>query len=204
MAVSCLAGSFNITTAAPPNTQDITGSITISGTSVVIFFFNGRTDSVDAVGRATRWRGGGFAVSSSDQRAWCAQSVDAVAAQDGGSWHDNSGCLASVTLESALDGLVQFSSWLSNGFRLVVSDAMPRAYRIGFIIITGLTNAKTGQFQDGGAVGNRDITDVGFQGDCVLIANTGVDGAPSSGRNGASMLSFGFAISSSEQAVWSG
>src|SRR3990172_13107354 len=192
MTISCLAGSFNTGTGALGSTIDVTGSITISGASAVILFFNGRTDNVDAAGRATRWRGLGFAVSATDRRCQVSQDADAAAAHTGGSYHSNAACIASVGEGTATDGLLDFDSWLSNGFRLIVDDVMPRSYRVGYLIITGLDNAATGQWQDTASTGNKVITTaLSFQPDCEILMATVIDTTPPGGRNGNEMLGMG-------------
>jgi hypothetical protein len=196
MPISCLAGAFNTGTGALSTTIDVTGSITISGVSVVILFFNGRVDAIDAAGRATRWRGMGFAVSATDRRCQVSQDADAQVAHTGGSYHSGAACIASVGVGTATDGLMDFDSWLSNGFRLIVDDVMPRSLRIGYLIITGLTNAATGQWQDSATTGDKIITTgLSFQPDCEILLSTTIDTTPPGGRAGNEMMGMGFAVS---------
>lgn len=202
MAVSCLAGAFNTGVGTVSSTIDVTGDITISGTSAVVFYWTGGTASVDSAGRATKWRGMGFAVSSTDRRCSTTQDQDAGASHIGGSYHSNAACIASVPTGTAADGLLDFDSWLSNGFRLIVDDVMPRDQRIGFIIYTGLTNAATGQWQDQGSTGNYIVTTaLAFQPDVEILISTTIDTTPPGGRAGNENLGMGFAISSSLQAT---
>lgn len=205
MPVSCLVGAFNTGTGGLGTTIDVTGSITISGTSAVVFFMNGRTESVDTAGRLTRWRGVGFAVSATDRRCQVSQDADAQASHVGGSYHSNAACIASCTTGTTTDGLLDFDSWLSNGFRLIVDDVMPQSYRVGFLLITGLTNAATGQWQDAGTTGNKVASNsLSFQPDCEIMMATVIDTNPPGGRAGNEMLGLGFAVSTTKQATWCG
>lgn len=207
--IECRAGSFSTGTGAIGTTVDIvpTPSIVINGTSVIFFFFNGRTDVVDANGRATRWRGAGCAVSATKRWAQCSQDQDAVAAHAGGSYSSNAACLVSIPAGIAADGLIDFDSWLSNGARLIVDDAMPLSYRVGYLLVTGLTNADVGQWIDLGTTGNKVITSsLSFKPDAEFLLASNIDGAPPSGRGGNEMQGLGFIASSSvtQQATWAG
>jgi len=205
MAISTFAGTFQTGTGAIGTTIDITPSgCTISGTSVIFFFYNGRTESTDTLGRASYFRGAGAAVSSTIRRACCSQGVDANAAHDGGSRYTDAGCIVSVVLESTEDGRIDFDSWLSNGARLIVDDVMPASRTVGYWLITGLTNANIVEFIDQAGTGNFDITSLSFQPDVGVFISPGHDGAAPHSRNGASKMGIGFAISSTKQAVWSG
>jgi len=205
MTISCLAGAFNTGTGAVSSTIDVTGSITISGASAVILFTSGRTEATDTVGRATRYRAVGFAVSSSDRRSQMSVSGDALGAADGGSYHTDAAALVSCDLAGAIDGALDFDSWLSNGFRLIVDDVMPRDYRVGYLIITGLDNAATGQWQDQAATGNFAVTTgLSFQPTCEIMFASVINTAPPSSRGISSVLGFGFAVSTTERATWCG
>lgn len=206
MAVSTFAGTFATGTGAIGTTIDITPTgCTISGSSVIFFFYNGRTESTDTVGRASYFRGVGAAVSSTVRRACCSQGVDANATNDGGSRYTDAGCIVSVVLESTEDGRIDFDSWLSNGARLIVDDVMPASRRVGYWLITGLDNAGIGTWQDQAATGNFNaVTSLSFQPSVGIFVAPGHDADAPHSRNGASKLSFGFGISSTKQAVWSG
>lgn len=206
MAVSTFAGTFASGTGAIGTTIDITptGCI-ISGSSVIFFFYNGRTESVDTLGRATYFRGVGAAISATERRACCSQGVDANAINDGGSRYTDAGCIVSVVLESTEDGRFDFDSWLSNGARIIVDDVMPTDRRIAYWLITGLTAAGIGTWQDQAATGNFNaVTSLSFQPDAGIFIAPGHDVNAPSSRNGASKLSLGFGVSSTKQAVWSG
>ena len=205
MAVSALAVAFNTGTGAVSSTIDVTGSITISGTSVVIFFQNGRTETTDTNGRATRWRGCGWAVSATDRRAQISQDADAAASHTGGSYHTDAACIASNSTGTATDGLLDFDSWLSNGFRLIVDDVMPRSYRMIALIITGLSNAQSVSWQDTSSTGNKVVTSgLSFQPDVVFGMATTIDTTAPGGRAGNENLGLGFALSSTARAVLAG
>lgn len=208
MAISIFTGTFQTGTGAISSTQDITpAGCTISGSSVIFFFYNGRTESTDTIGRASYFRGVGYAISSTNRRASCSQGTDATATNDGGTRYTDAGCIVSVVLESTEDGRIDFDSWLSNGARLIVDDVMPASRTVGYMLVTGLDNVGALSWQDQGATGNFNVTGLGFNppaGSASIYVAPGLDVAAPASRNGASKLSLGFAVSSTKQAVWSG
>jgi len=208
MTVSCAVGAFNTGTGAIGTTIDVIPSspaITISGVSVVKFFMVGRTENVDTSGRATRYKGFGAALSSTVRFGVVSQSQDAVAAATGGSYHSNAACIVSCDVGTATDGLIDFDSWLSDGFRLIVDDVMPRDYRVGYIIYTGLDAAAFGTWLDTSSTGNKVITAaLAFQPDVVTLVAASIDAAAPGGRAGNEMLGLGFAVSPTQRGTLTG
>lgn len=201
MALDCHVGSFNITTGAATTTQDVTdpGFQPLA----VIFWWSGDTSSSDAVAGGSHRRGMGFAVSSSDRRCISAMSEDAGASSVTYSIQRIDKCI-SILADGigTQDGEADLSTMLATGFRIVIDDQFTAAYRIHYMALGGadLTDAETGIFDESGSTGNRDITSVSFQPDCVLFISSNSPSASSAG-NADSGTMIGFATSSSERGV---
>jgi hypothetical protein len=197
MTVSSFVGGFNVGAGTPGSTVDVTPTgCTISGTSIIFLWIVGRTDS-EANGRANRVKGFGWAISTTDRRAAASQSQDAAAAATGGSVMSDAACILSCGVGTTVDGAMDFSSWLSNGARLVIDDTFPISYRVSYWLITGLDNAESVTWQDTSSTGDKVITSgLAFQPSAVVLMATNVDGAPPSGRAGNEMIGIGFAVAS--------
>lgn len=204
MALSTFAGTFLTSTAGAGNTVVVTG---VGFTpKAVIFYWVGRTEAIDTIGRASHFRGFGFACSPTDRRAICVTSADAVASSNGGRHHTDAACVISSTNAGVLDAALDLQSMDADGFTLVIDDNWLRNQRIGFLALGGsdLTNAATGALTEPGATGNADTTSLAFQPDCVLFISNGESVAPPAGDATISNCSFGAAVSSAQRGIWMG
>jgi hypothetical protein len=193
-------GSFNTGTGAATTTIVVTG--VGFQPKLVKFWWSGRTESVDTVGRAANRRGYGWAISTSDRRAICDHAVDGSATSDTQRGHSDAACILTVGTGLALDGELDLQSMDSDGFTLVVDDAMPVSLRVHYLALAGddLTNVASVTFQEPGATGNQDITSLAFQPDFVEFISDGETAAPPDGSGNARMM-IGAAVSSSAQGV---
>lgn len=202
MTLSSKVGSFSAGTGAVSSTIVITG--VGFQPKAIIFWWSGRSEAADTIGRASHYRGFGVAVSASDRRAVANSSIDAAATSDTAVAHDAASCILSVDATPAIDGQIDLQSMDADGFTLVVDDQMPRDLRITYLALGGdsLTNAATGQFQEPGATGDQDTTSLSFQPDCLLFFSGNGTVAPPAAQGGSSLM-IG-AASSSGQGVWVG
>lgn len=201
MALDSAVGSFDITTGA--------SDVVISGLSfqpkVVIFFWNGRTGSVNAVGGADMFSGIGFTTGVSNNRACCCNSDDGNTVQDANSTANDNACIVDIDFTPAIVGRASLKSFDSGGFTLQIDDTFPTNYRIGYMALGGsdLTDARVGSFNEPGATGNQSQSEFGFQPDIVCFIHaqeaTTVN-TPAAGGG----LGIGWAKSSSNRWVWNG
>lgn len=202
MAISSFVGSFNTGVGAAASTIAITG--VGFAPEVLIFWWSGRSEAVDTIGRASHYRGFGVAVSATDRRAITSSSIDALIAADTQSGQDEAACILSIDATPAIDGALDLQSFDADGFTLVVDDQMPRDLRVNYLALAGdITNAITGRFNEPGAIGDQDVTGLGFQPDFVLFFSAAMAANPP-GAKADSDLMIGAATGSSNQGVWSG
>lgn len=202
MSLQSHVGSFNAGTGILGSTIVITGVGFLP--KVVFFWWSGRSESTDTIGRASSSRGFGAAASASDRRAVTSRSIDAAAAADTYAGHDAAACIVTST-NTAIDGALDLQSMDADGFTLVVDDVMPRDLRVHYLALGGdsLTDIATGQFQEAAATGDQDVTSLSFQPDSVLFFSSGRTVAPPVGQ-GNNPLMIGAATGSSNQGVWCG
>lgn len=202
MALSAKVGAFNTGTG--------TANIVVSDIGfqpvAILFWWSGRTGTVDAAGRESHFQGQGAATATTQRWALTSNDIDAAAAQDSSIAKTATGCLLSVDAAGAIDGKADLASFDSGGFTLSVSDAFPRDQRVHYLALGGtdITNAKAGEFNGttGTAPYNEAITDPGFQPDIVLFASgvsVGTLGQTSASTGSA--IGFGVAKSSSSRGV---
>jgi hypothetical protein len=142
-------GAFNIGTGGATTTVPVTG--VGFQPKVLLFWWSGRTESTDTAGAADHQRGFGFAVSTTDRRAGCSWSEDAVATAQSNSAHRDDAAICSTTGPTdAIDGLADLNSMDADGFTMIIDDAFATNLRIGFLALGGttITNAATGMFNE--------------------------------------------------------
>ncbi|MCI0560400.1 MAG: hypothetical protein MN733_18090 [Nitrososphaera sp.] len=202
MAFSAFQGSFNITTAAAGNTVAVTG--VGFQPKAIIFWYSGRTESVDTVGRISHQRGVGFAVSATDRRSAATQSEDASAAADTAQTLRNAACIATITIAGAIDGLGDLQSMDSDGFTIVIDDAFASDVSVSYLALGGadLTDVATGSFAKPTITGSQSITSLPFQPDFVMFAANKFTSENAIGAD--SKLSIGMATGPANEGVWAG
>lgn len=166
-------GTFSIdSTKTATQTQAVTG--VGFQPKAIIFFWNGRIDTVDAVGARTVRPGMGFATLALEHRAMTAYSANAQATSVTGSGAQNNQAIIIMNGASAIDGTAGISSMDSDGFTLVINDQFTSNFTIGYLALAGsdITNVDTGGTNSGTTTGNVGFTGVGFQPDTVIIINT--------------------------------
>jgi hypothetical protein len=171
----------------------------------VIFWWTGATGSVDALFNANNSMGMGWAVSSSSRSNRAAASRDA---RTSSATNKNRQSDEAITVHPAsgstttVDGSLDFVSFDSGGFTLIVDDQFVTSFRIGYLALGGddITNvfAANGRSIPGGT-GNEAVTGVGFKPDIVFFACNRITTSGSNGTNAEG--SFGAAVSSSQQAI---
>ena len=206
MGLSAKVGSFNTGTGAVGSTV-VVNDVGFQP-KVIFFWWNGRTGTTDASGRANHQRGFGVGVSSSDRRYATSLSQDTPTSMVTNTMQGNAQCIGITTTADAIDGLMDVQSMDAGGFTLVVDDVFTASYRVHYLALGGtdITNVTTGQFTGNaaGGTGNQDITTVGFQPDFVMIFGTGQTTANNTVRAD-SRIMLGMATGSNgASGVWSG
>lgn len=171
MALESKLVSFNIGTAAATTEVSVTGVGFIP--KAIIFYWSGRTESVDTAGRATHRRGVGMATSATNRIAWTTTSVDAVTTSDTGNDDLSDCCIATIRASDKLDqGKADLVSMDADGFTLVIDTQFAVDLRIHALCIGGsdITNANIFSITEpGSAAGNTTHNGAGFQGDCFFF-----------------------------------
>lgn len=179
MALDCFVGAFNIGTA----TGDVDVTTVGFQPKCVIFWWTGQTANTDRVGEGATGAGTaivmgcGFAVSttpSTGQRASAIFDLDGAAAADTDCCHIN-GVICSSSGAGAFTGKATLTSFLSNGFRVNVSDAFPSSMRIGFMALGGsdITDLAVHDIAEPAATGNVGYTlSPAFQPDFLFFIGT--------------------------------
>ena len=201
MALDSAVGSFDITTGA----SDVVISTLSFQPKVIIFFWNGRTGSADAVGGADLHSGFGFTTGVSNNRSCAMNSDDGNTVQDANSVCADNACIVDIDFTPAIVGRASLKSFDSGGFTLQIDDAFPTNYRIGYMALGGsdLTDARVGSYNEPGATGNQSQSGFGFQPDIVCFIHAQESTAvntPSAGGG----LGMGWAKSSTNRWVWNG
>ncbi len=199
MAFEAKAGNFAIRTSN--GSQQITG---LGFDPKLVMFFPTRNTADGIVAHAML--GFGAAISSSER-------FDAqVTNEDGQGSADAIGHMATLKCLSAhvygTNNVVydaDFTSMDTGAFTIDVVNPDTGAFRVGYLALGGtdLTNVKIGTFQADNATGDQDITDVGFQPDCIIIIGTNEDDAIDTPENHF-QFNIGWATAeSAERGVWS-
>jgi len=200
MALSAWCTSFNTGTGAVSSTVSITGQA--SQAKALLLWWNGRTGTVDASGRATHQRGFGCAVSSTDRRRANSLSQDTPTSMVTNRAQDDAECVALTTTADAVDGLLDFQSHNSDGATFVVDDQFTASYRVHALGIGGadLSDVVGGNFTKQAGTGDQDITSLAWEPGLVIFfssCQTGMAGTVAAD----SSYCIGAACSSSQQFV---
>lgn len=173
----CHQFAFNVPTGIAGTTLAVSGF----GFSpkALLLFWNGRTGTGSAVGRATHKRGFGFAASPTARNAVSSLSQDAVATSNSnrGNWSD--ACVGVLTAADTVDGLLDIQSFDTDGVTFVVDDQFTTDYRVHCLALGGSSlDVFHGTFAQPAAPGNQAVTGVGFMPDCVILCGQPNGSAP--------------------------
>jgi len=187
------AGSLSLT--ASTGTQDVTNVEFQPDFAMFLWTF---TQAVDT-GTANAEIGLGFAVSSTERAAIVANSEDARPTMDTWRQQRTDSCILLLTPTSgAQDAIVDFSQFLTNGFRLNKIDAPASATPIFYLALKG-GDYNIGSFNSPTSTGNQDVTGVGFQPNLVMLLTQGRSASTAIGAH--AELALGAATSSSERGM---
>lgn len=178
--LDCYAGTFLAdSTKTATQTIAVTGLVNNLGNSftpkAIIFWWTGRSDATDAIGRANTRHGFGFASGTSARGCAFGINIDNGANSASACMVRNDACVGTCTSAAgALDGALDLQSLDSGGFTLVVDDQLPASFRVSYLALGGdsITNVANGNTVSVGT-GDLDITSPGFQGDMVFMAACG-------------------------------
>jgi hypothetical protein len=200
MPLQAFVDAFNIGTGAVASTVVRTGYG--FQPKACIYFWSGRTESVDTVNQLDLKGGVGFACSPTDRRCISTQSDFGPTTMATDRKHNNAQCIEALTITGTVDGNADLQSFDSDGQTLVIDSQFTTNLRVHCLAIGGadLLDAATFQAQAPLAIGTADITTLGFQPSAVLLSSIGLATAPAAATGGA-RWSLGFATATSTQAV---
>lgn len=203
MALSSKVGSFNTGTGALGTTV-VVNDVGFQP-KVVFFWWNGRTGTTDAAGRANHQRGFGAGTSATDRRFIASLSQDTPTSMVTNETQGNAQVIGITTTADAIDGLLDIQTLDAGGFTLVVDDVFTASYRIHYLALGGadITNVETGQFTGAATAVSQDVTSLSFQPDFVLVFGSGQTTSNNTVRAD-SRIFMGAASGASNQAVWAG
>ena len=186
-------GTFPITTGAVSSTVSVTGVGFMP--DAVILFWNSRTGTSNAVGRANGVFGVGVGVSSSER--WCVGTWDEDAADPTNSERFTRADACVFHGSTGVDGLADFVSMDSDGFTLIIDDQFNSSHEIHYLALGGddVTDVAAGNFQsaDDPSIGStQDFTSLSFQPDFVLVANRSSSTVTGDASNG--VMALGWAV----------
>lgn len=153
--MACNVGSFSTGTGAVSSTVAVTG---VGFQPVfVLFWWSGRTDATDAAGGGNHRHGFG-AMSATERMCVLSHSTDAGTSAESDAGQRFDACVASMSTAGAADGLLDFSSFDSDGFTLIVDDQMPDSMRIHYMAFSStITDVDLGFFVEPATATTQDI-----------------------------------------------
>ncbi|MDH7564517.1 MAG: hypothetical protein QHH24_06555 [Candidatus Bathyarchaeota archaeon] len=185
------AGRFTLSTGS--GTQDVTGLGFQPDFAMFLWTFTENVDS--STGDAEV--GLGFAASSTKRAAMVAVSEDRRSTMDTWQQQRTNSCILLLSPSTgAQDAVVDFSQFLSDGFRLNKADAPSSNTPIFYLALKG-GYYDVGSFNSATSVGTQDVTSVGFQPMLLMLATQGRTSSTSIGST--AELAFGAATSATER-----
>jgi len=160
----------------------------------VIVWTSGHSNVTDGVATANMRRSMGFGVSTSSRCAVFTQSQDNQGSAVADTGYRTDCILGTLSTAGAVDGLLDISSFDSDGITFVVDDQFPANTAIFVLALGGsdITDAYVGNFQFNNSATAHDITAPGFQPDCAFfLSGSWNDAIPAA--FGWSQFSFGAA-----------
>lgn len=181
-------GTFGTTTQAAGN------NVVVSGLGftpdLVLFFWSGRT-AVGIANLQERGAGHGMALSATERRACCTH-IGSGGSYWSGRSHHNAACIITSAVGlggvAETDGAMDFVSLDTDGFTLVIDDAFPGDFQVGYVAFEGLDAVAIGTLTEPAATGLQTISGVGFQPNLVLFLSTSDATAPPAQDNHAKLM----------------
>ena len=194
--VNARAGTFSLTTST--GTQDITSVGFKPDFAMFLWTF---TENVDTNNVANAEVGMGFAVSSTKRAALVANSIDNSDRTNTGQQQRTDACILLLNpTDGSQDARVDFSQFLTDGFKVNKNDAPASATSIFYLALKG-GNYDVGSFNSPTSTGNQDIRTLGFQPALLMLATQGRTAA--TGIGSTAEISLGAATSATERgATW--
>jgi len=191
--VNARADTFSLTSSG--GTQDVTGVGFRPDFAMFLWTF---TESVDT-NMANGEVGIGFAVSSTKRAALVVVSEDNGGQMDTWQQQRTDACILLLDPTSgSQDARVDFSQFLTDGFRVTKNDAPASATPIFYLALDG-GNYDVGSFNSPTSAGDQEIRTLGFQPALVMLATQGRTAA--TGIGSTAELSLGAATSATERGV---
>jgi hypothetical protein len=197
-------GTITTTTGAINTTYVVSGLA--FAPKAVIFFAGGATSASNSLGNPRVIMG--IATSTSDRRcAGVFSQRSANPTNEAMHYRDDAVFYQHTQGAATTSGRLDVSAFASDGFTCIVDEVFGAGFQLGWMAIggTGVTNAKTGAFNEPGSTGSLGVTGVGFQPTCVLLIGCGGTAAAPTFVDD-SNISFGVATGSgsTEQFVLAG
>lgn len=174
------------------STDTATSTKVVSGLSfapqVVFLMWSGHASGTDGIEGATIHGGFGVAFSTSARHAVGQINTDGANPTVNRYANHNAACV--VTVDAAgFTGLLDIQSFDSGGITFVIDDQFPIDLRVHYLMLGGgdITNTALGEFQLNTALGDQDITSVGFQPDivaCYQLVRQSATAPPNEGAEG--------------------
>lgn len=200
MSLSTATGTITVLST---DTVGTTKVVTTGFTPNAIFFWcMGNVGTTDTVSNATARYAFGVAASATDRRCVSSISTHAAATIDGGRAARADACLCTNLATSAIDGLLDISSFDASGFTCIIDDQFATGIRVSWFAVGGsdITNAVTGTMVCPIVTGNFDVTTLAFQPDFLLMfGNANTSAAPVTSAN-RGFINIGAAVSSTNRA----
>jgi hypothetical protein len=190
MTVLSKVGSFNSGTGAAASTVAVTG--VGFQPKAVIFWWTGQTGTSDAEAGQSSFFGYGAATGASERFACTVYDEDGAANSNCGRVTHTDACVAKLASVSTLDGLLDFTSFDSDGFTLTVDDQFSASIRIHYLALGGTDLlAYAGVVTTTTASATFDVTDAGFEPTGLIFL---YGQATASGTIGTNAARFGFGL----------
>lgn len=169
MALLSKSGTLSILSTDTVGTTKVASSFGFAP-KAVFFFGSGHASGSDAIEAGHYKAGFGFAASASARRAVSGYSGHNVATTETRGGYSDAACFIQ-TANASIDGALDIQTFDSDGFTAVIDDQFVADVRVHWLAIGGpdLIDVAVGSFQTPTASGTFDITDVGFEPDCMIF-----------------------------------
>lgn len=167
MSLTAIQGAFSTGVGAVGTTIDLTG---VPGANFLFCWWNGETNTADAVTAQTARMGRGFA-NGSDRFCTYAIIINAEPTMDSGSGIANDSVVKILLNPAVVDGVLDIDSWISGGVRLIVDDEFSQSYRVHYIL-ANIPNVALGSFDFPTSGTTINISGLAFQPEAAMFLNS--------------------------------